>query len=292
MRIASGSMSGSVERPGHAPVQRADQPAQHRVGDEAHAVHLDDGRRVSQERDPRSGLVSSHPRGHGLALQIHGTHSTVADRPLRQTKRRGRRAAAGRRRDRRARRTWNRSAAPSGPAAAADGPPRGTRRDSPQGPIPDGGRRIPPSAQWVASPTSFSDEAKNGGTMATIQQQIEVAADPALVRLHLEPVHPVGAHRPRTPPLRRTRLRRRGALGARRLRAHDQRPDDRHLPHGRGAGRPAAGGDRAPARARPRGVQGLRRAQRPRRSQADRDGRDGGSRSSRTARAISRGTRG
>ncbi len=44
------------ERPRHAPVQRADEPAQHRVGHEAHAVHLDDGGCVTEERDPGPGF--------------------------------------------------------------------------------------------------------------------------------------------------------------------------------------------------------------------------------------------
>ena len=43
------------ERPRHAPVQRPDQPAQHGVGDDAHAVHLDHRRGVTEEGDARPG---------------------------------------------------------------------------------------------------------------------------------------------------------------------------------------------------------------------------------------------
>ncbi len=76
------------EGPRHTAVQRADETPQHRVGDEAHAVHLDDCRRVSQERHPGPGPKRPRPGGYRLDLLVHGPHSTVAMPHVRQTSRR------------------------------------------------------------------------------------------------------------------------------------------------------------------------------------------------------------
>ncbi len=74
------------EGPRHTAVQRADEAPEHRVGDEAHAVHLDDRRGVSEERHPRPGPKRPRPGGHRLDLLVHGPHSTVAAPHVRQTR--------------------------------------------------------------------------------------------------------------------------------------------------------------------------------------------------------------
>ena len=241
------------ERLRHAPVERSHQPAEDGVGDQAQAVDLDDRRGMPEKRDAGALRRGGSP-GRAAAPSAAVTAAVTSRRSVHDVVKSpssGTTVAAGRHRQTKRR-----------PGAGG--------RTSSRGAIPDRSSRIPPTSERVPSGphrlgtvSTHRARVRNGGVMATIHQQIEVAADPDFVRstwthfiqwTHTGPGHLLCDELACVDAVRSGLVNFAPAADGRTTVVFRMEEI---------ADGPAPDGAQAPARPRPRGVQGLRRAQRP-----------------------------